>query len=104
MMPQFEGIDAWVPRPHREALMAAVNGGAVSIERLRLTDQPPDAISAIAAEHLADRWKPSSPLYRAAAAVVGYWERCGIDRGRCHLHGADIRDQDTPYFAGFGWR
>jgi len=21
-----------------------------------------------------------------------------------HLHGTDISDKDTPYFAGFGWR
>ncbi len=104
MLPEFEGIDAWVPRPYREALVAAVNGGAISIERMQLTDQPRSAISSVAAEHLADRWKQSSPLYRAGAAVVGYWERRGIDPGRCHLHGVDIRDEETPWFAGFGWR
>jgi hypothetical protein len=104
MLPQFEGIDAWVPRPYREALVAAVNDAAVSVERIVLADLPRGAISSFAAEHLADRWKQSSPLYRAAAAVVSCWERRAIDPGRCHLHGADIRDRETPYFAGFGWR
>ncbi len=104
MLAQFEGIDGWVPRPYREALVAAVHGGAVSLERLRLTGQPYAAVSPVAAGHLAGRWKQSSPLFRAGAAVVGDWERRGIDPGRCHLHGADIRDRETPWFAGFGWR
>jgi hypothetical protein len=104
MLPEFEGIDAWVPRPYREALVAAVNDGAVSIERMELTAQPRSGIGSVAAVHLADRWKQSSPLYRAGAAVVGHWERRGLDPGRCHLHGADIRDRETPWFAGFGWR
>ncbi len=34
MLTQFEGIDRWVPRPYREVLIAAVHGGAVSLERL----------------------------------------------------------------------
>jgi hypothetical protein len=104
MLPQFEGIEAWVPRPYREALVGAVNCSAISIERMQLADLPRGAVSSVAAEHLAGRWKQSSPLYRAAAAVVSSWERRGIDPVRCHLHGADIRDQETPYFAGFGWR
>ena len=43
------------------------------------------------------------PLLRAASAVVGYWEQRGIDPGQGHLHGTDIRDQETPYFANFNW-
>jgi len=102
MLPEFEGLDEWVPRPYREALCAAVSSKVIGLERVLLPDGP--LASQIAAEHLADRWKPSSPLYRAATAVVCYWEKRGIDPCRCHLHGADIRDQQTPYFAGFGWR
>src|SRR5260370_208934 len=49
-------------------------------------------------------FRTSSPLYRAAAGVVRYWEQRGIDPGQCHLHGVDVRDRETPYFAGFGWR
>lgn len=102
MLPEFEGIDEWIPRPYREALCAAVSSSTIGLERMVLPDG--QVASGLAAEHLADRWKPSSPLYRSATAVVGYWERRGVDPGRCHLHGADIRDRETPYFAGFGWR
>lgn len=102
MLPEFEGVDDWVPRPYREALCAAVSSKAIGLGRVQL----PDGIvaSELAEKHLARRWKPSSPLYRAATAVVYYWEMRGIDPGCCHLHGADIRDEETPYFAGFGWR
>lgn len=102
MLPEFEGIDSWIPRPYREALSEAVSSKTIQIERVLLLDE--QVTSALAAEHLADRWKPTSPLYRAATAVVSYWEQQGIDPGQCHLHGVDVRDRDTPYFAGFGWR
>lgn len=102
MLPEFEGIDDWIPRPHREALCAAVNEEAVGIERVLLTDGT--AASSDAARHIARRWKPGSPLRRAATAVVNYWEQRGIDPGQCHLHGSDIRDSETPYYAGFEWR
>jgi hypothetical protein len=42
--------------------------------------------------------------WRAASAVITDWEKRGIDPGRGHMHGRDIRDRDTPYFAGFGLR
>lgn len=102
MLPEFEGIDDWIPRPYREALCSAVSDKAITLERVLLPDS--QVSSQVAVEHLAYRWKPSSPLYRAAMAVVSHWEREGIDPGRCHLHGVDIRDRETPYFAGFGMR
>jgi len=102
MLPEFEGLDAWVPRPYREVLCAAVSSKAIGLDRVVLSEGP--ITSRIAAEHLAGRWQPSSPLHRAATAVVRYWEQRGIDPGRCHLHGIDIRDRETPYFAGLGLR
>jgi hypothetical protein len=102
MLSQFEGIDQWIPRPIREALSEAVSSGAIAIERCVLADG--SVTSLHAREHLADRWTPSSPLYRAASAVITGWEQRGIDPCQGHLHGTDIRDKDTPYFAGFGWR
>lgn len=101
MLPEFEGIDDWIPRPHRESLCAAVGSGAIRIERLVLPEG--QAASPVAARHIQRRWKPTSPLLRAASAVVGYWEQRGIDPGQGHLHGTDIRDQETPYFANFNW-
>lgn len=101
MLPEFEGIEDWVPRPYRTALCAAVSDGALRIERLSL----PDGVVASpeADKHIRLRWNPASPLRRAGTAVVSHWEQRGIDPGCGHLHGQDIRDQDAPYFANFGW-
>ena len=102
MLPQFEGLDRWIPLAFREAMSGAVTDGAITIERCVIED---GAISdATALEHVSYRWRPASPLYRAASAVVADWERRGIDPCQGHLHGSDIRDRDTPYFAGFGLR
>jgi hypothetical protein len=103
MLPEFDGIDDWIPRPAREVLCKAVEEGAIRLERIALDGDAQIASKAVT-DHLRYRWKPTSPLYRAAAGVVTYWEQQGIDPGRCHLHGADIRDRETPYFAGFGLR
>ena len=102
MLPEFEGLDDWIARPDREVLCAAVSDGAIRIERLRLSDARVE--SEFAAKHVNRRWKRTSPLHRAAIATVHYWEQQGIDPGSCHLHGCDIRDKETLYFAGFGWR
>ena len=102
MLPQFEGLDRWIPLAYREAMSGAVSNGAVTIERCVLPD---GAISsATALDHVSCRWQPTSPLNRAASAVVADWERRGIDPCQGHLHGSDIRDRETPYFAGFGLR
>jgi hypothetical protein len=102
MLPVFEGIDRWVPRWAREAASAAVDAGAVRIERVEMSG------AVIKDEGIADdfrsRWNPNSPLLKAATAVVADWESRGIDPGRGHLHGRDLRDRHTPYFAGFGFR
>jgi len=87
MLPEFDSIDDWIPRPHREALCAAVDGNVISLERILLSDGP--LTTKLATEHLTYRWKTSSPLYRAAAGVVRYWEQRGIDPGQCHLHGVE---------------
>jgi hypothetical protein len=102
MLPQFEGLDEWIPRPYREALCDAVSSEAITLERVLLANR--EVASRPAREHLASRWMPSSPLYRAACAVIADWERRGIDPCQGHLHGLDVRDTHTPYFAGFGWR
>lgn len=102
MLPQFEGIDQWIPRPIREAISDAVSTGAMAVERCVLVGGPVTSLQA--REHLAYRWTPSSPLYRAASAVITDWEQRGIDPCHGYLHGTCIRGKDTPYYAGFGWR
>lgn len=102
MLPQFEGLDRWIPLAFREAMSGAVSNGAVTIERCVLEDGT--ISNARALDHVSYRWRPTSPLYRAATAVVADWERRGIDPCQGNLHGRDIRDRDAPYFAGFGLR
>jgi hypothetical protein len=102
MLPEFEGIDQWIPRAIREVLSSAVTSGAITIERRVLADG--SVVSPDTRRHIADRWSMASPLYRAGSAVVADWEQRGLDPGQGHLHGMDVRDKDTPYFAGFGLR
>lgn len=102
MLPEFEGLDEWIPLAYREGLSDAVSSGAITIERCVVPEGT--VVSARARESLADRWLATSPLSRAARAVVADWEARGIDPGKGHLHGIDVRDRDTPYFAGFNLR
>ncbi len=91
-----------MPLAYREAVSGAVSNGAVNLERCILQDGTISSTTAL--DHVSYRWKRTSPLYRAASAVVADWERRGIDPCQGHLHGSDIRDRETPYFAGFGLR
>lgn len=103
MIPEFEGLDRWLPLYTRERLVAMIDAGAIRVERLTLDDA---AITTPLMEDIRRRrrWDRSSPLFRAAKAVIAYWEQRGIDPGTAHLHGKDIHDRDTPYFAGFDCR
>jgi hypothetical protein len=83
-------------------LIAAVDEGAIIVERLGLTDEV--AVGGEANRHLRRRWKPTSPLYRSGRAVLGHFERRGISPLAVHLHGRDVGEKVTPYFAGFGLR
>ena len=102
MLPELEGLDQWIPLAFRETLANAVSSQAITIERYVLTEGT--IASAHVREHLLYRWQVTSPLYRAASAVITDWQTRGIDPGQGHLHGRDIRDRDTPYFAGFSLR
>ena len=102
MLPQFDGLDRWIPRPRRERLAAAIAAGKITVQRLELPAA--QATDPAAVEHIDDRWSSTSPLYRAAHAVLADLERRGIDPGLAHLHGRDVTGPDTPYFAGFDLR
>ena len=91
MLPQFDGLDRWIARPIREAISAAVSGGAITLQRVVLADG--EVTNAHAREYLAGRRAPTSLLYGAARGVVADWERRGIDPCHGHLHGADIHTQ-----------
>jgi len=102
MLPQFEGTEAWLPRYTREYLVEAIDEGALSVERLVLPDS--DLNDPLATRHVNERWNETSPLFRAARAVFAYLLDRGIDPAQVHLHGRDVRDPVTPYFAGFSLR
>ncbi|MEV4139344.1 nucleotidyltransferase domain-containing protein [Dactylosporangium sp. NPDC049742] len=102
MLPQFEGLDRWIDRPAREHLTSAVAANAISIERLDLPDAT--VTDPVAAEHLLDRWNPSSPLCRAGHAVLAYVEQRGHDSRAVHLHGKDVHHRRTPHFTGLSLR
>jgi hypothetical protein len=102
MIPEFEGLDHWLPLWLREELIDLVESGAVKLDRLRIDDA--EATAPEAAAHIADRWVPTSPLFRAANAAVAHLEGRGVDAGSIHLHGMDIRDRTTPFYVGLGLR
>ncbi|NUP42467.1 MAG: hypothetical protein HOY76_36910 [Streptomyces sp.] len=88
MLPAFEGLDGRINQARRQLIREAVEAGALAIERFDLADRHPS--SDLACRHLAQRWKPSSPLYRAGAAVLAHLEDEGVDAGEVHLHGQDV--------------
>ncbi|WP_322779382.1 nucleotidyltransferase domain-containing protein [Frankia sp. Cas4] len=102
MIPEFDGLDQWIPLFVREQLLEAMSVGAIQLERLTLDD----AIVTDRAidKYLCNRWSATSPLHRAASAVIAHWKAREIDPWSTHLHGEDTRDADTPYFAGFNLR
>jgi Nucleotidyltransferase domain len=102
MLPQFEGLDRWIPRPYRECLVAAIDTGAINIDRLELPDAPVE--DPVARQHLKERWGPTSPLYRAGGAVLAHFEQRGVDLSQVHLHGRQVAGHETMFFAGFQMR
>jgi hypothetical protein len=119
MLPEFEGLDRWIPLPLRQALIRAVADEAITIERIVLPDSSaaypspwvrrwgrvhPDCAAELA--DIALRWSPTSPLYRAGSAVAADWDQRGIGVEQALLHEGWLPASlaDVRYFAGFSWR
>ena len=119
MLPQFEGLDRWIPLPLRQHLIRAVADEAITIERIVLPDGAvahpspwvrhwgylnPDHPAELPCVDL--RWPATSPLYRAGSAVAADWDRRGIGLEQAQLHQGWLpaRCRDVRYFAGFSWR
>ncbi|GAA2114976.1 nucleotidyltransferase domain-containing protein [Streptomyces synnematoformans] len=106
MIEAFDGIDRWVPRPVRIDLIDLVHRKAATIEQLQLPDAQPTDPAALQA---LTRWSETSPLGRAAAAVLAHLERTSRPLDSVYLHGAPVlgsRYSDTTWQVGigFGWR
>ena len=103
MLPQFEGLERWMPRTYRHHLHDAVQAGAIALERVTLPDS--EVHDREARRALQRRWTETSPLLRSAYAVTAHWEQAGVDPRHTCLHGESDRRKDTPsHGAGFSWR
>ncbi|WP_172386286.1 nucleotidyltransferase family protein [Streptomyces sp. MNP-20] len=106
MIEAFDGIDRWIPRPVRIDLTDLVDRKAATIQRLELADARP---SHPAAPEALTRWSDTSPLRRAAAAVLAHLEASGRPLESVYLHGDPVigsRYSDSVWQigVGFGWR
>ena len=77
MLPAFEGLERWLARPVRELLVGLVEAGAITITQVELADA--EVHDAHARTTLQRRWRPDSPLRRAATAALE--SRTGIQIG-----------------------
>ncbi|MBO0885626.1 MAG: hypothetical protein J2P17_35895, partial [Mycobacterium sp.] len=102
MLPEFDGLDPHLPVYMRAHICKAVEANAIGLERLTLPDRR--VHDQQTARRLDHRWQQGRPLNRAGHAVAAHFEDRGVDPGTVHLHGQDVRDSITPYFAGFAGR
>ncbi|GAA4819144.1 MULTISPECIES: nucleotidyltransferase domain-containing protein [Streptomyces] len=105
MIEAFDGIDRWVPRPVRIDLTDLVDRKAATIRQLQLPDAEPAHPAALEA---LTRWSETSPLRRAAAAVLAHLEATSRPLDSVYLHGEPVigsRYSDTTWQTGigFGW-
>jgi len=105
MIEAFDGIDRWVPRPVRIDLTDLVDRKAATIRQLQLPDAEPAHPAALEA---LTRWSETSPLRRAAAAVLAHLEAASRPLDSLYLHGEPVigsRYSDTTWQTGigFGW-
>ena len=102
MLPAFENLDRWVPKPVRYLLSDWVAAGAVHIQQIQLPDS--EIVDSFVREIVDERWGATSPLRRAATGALAYLEAQGRSLRTVHLHGQDIAEEQTPIFVGIGWR
>lgn len=105
MIEAFDGIDRWVPRPVRIDLTDLVDRKAATIRQLQLPEAEPAHPAALEA---LTRWSETSPLRRAAAAVLAHLEATSRPLDSVYLHGEPVigsRYSDTTWQTGvgFGW-
>ncbi|WP_030794141.1 nucleotidyltransferase domain-containing protein [Streptomyces sp. NRRL S-920] len=106
MIEAFDGIDRWVPRPVRIDLTALVDRKAATIRQLQLPDAEPAHPAALEA---LTRWSDTSPLRRAAAAVLAHLEANARPLDSVYLHGDPVigsrySDKVWQTGVGFEWR
>lgn len=99
MLPCFDGLDEWLPRPVREEIAGLIENDVVIVEQITLDD---GVVTNPSISDLIDsRWIETSPLRRAARGAVTHLERRGVDLQAIFLHGEDTAEKNTPYSIGF---
>ncbi|WP_410589514.1 nucleotidyltransferase domain-containing protein [Amycolatopsis sp. lyj-23] len=99
MLPCFDGLDEWIPRPVREEVAGLVEDEVVTVEQLTLVDKA--VVDPTISELIESRWIETSPLRRAARAAVAHLEERGADLHSLFLHGEDTGAELTPFSIGF---
>ncbi|MEU2610619.1 nucleotidyltransferase domain-containing protein [Micromonospora sp. NPDC007271] len=102
MLPEFDGLDRWIPGPVRKPIYQAVEANVLHIERLDLADC--DVRDAEAKLALDDQWKPGGDTHRAATAAVAYYERRGIPTGQIRIQRTKLGPGTPNYFVSIRWR
>lgn len=103
MLPQFEGLDRWIPRPIREDIYQAVQAGGLHVERLDLDEG--DVRDEQTRWLLQEQWRPGGQTHRAAAAAVAYLESRGVPLGKVRVQGQRLGDhEEAAYHVNFRWR
>jgi hypothetical protein len=104
MLPEFEGLERWIPRTQRHQLHEAARTGALRIERITVPD------GEAGDEHMRWRiersWSETSPLRRAGLAIASRWEQAEVPLYSTRLHtiGWRVQGFTTTHYAGFGCR
>jgi hypothetical protein len=94
MLPVFVGIERWTSMANREVAAAAVQTGALSIERLVLPRVEPDVFHTDLVLRL--RWKATSPLRAAAGAALANLLHRSVDIRGVELHN-QLVGRPAPY-------
>ncbi|MGE4005116.1 nucleotidyltransferase domain-containing protein [Pseudonocardia sp.] len=104
-MPDYlRGVGDKLPRYLRRELVALVDDEVLDLAEIVLPERTPSATWF--EEVIRHRWSATSPLRRAALAVLAHWESRDVDLAQVHLHGTDldVYSSSTPYCAGFHLR
>lgn len=113
MIDAFVGLDQHIPRGVRTELISWQDQGFITIERLRLSDVPPDVLpEGLKPRWIDRRWSQNSPLRRAAVAGLAHLHTLGASWDDVDLAGerlpTDNRraglDQDARWWVNWKWQ
>jgi predicted nucleotidyltransferase len=100
VIPELEGLDRRIPRPHRNAVTELARAGKIAVERIELADGRPAAQTAALIE---SRWGETNPMRRAALAAAAWLEQRGAKSLQPRRHGqAVLVDESGRVAVGIG--